>query len=159
RYRTASPLRMCLVQAAIDWVRAGLERPIPEGELLRTARAYVDASYPDESRDAGALGEALDWARRPLGGTSGRVAILEGRRLPAGEWGYSVFDYLVAFDDGDAGRRAVADLMWRYAVSRSDAASCLTIAAQAYRRGALDHAEAAARSAAERDEPPGMFAL
>jgi Tetratricopeptide repeat len=77
---------LALVRAAIDWRRAGAQRPLRTGELQVLYQRYL----PDELDQSDELFErGLRWAREPLPGT--RIALL-GRTVGGG---YEPYDLAV----------------------------------------------------------------
>jgi TPR repeat protein len=84
----ADPIGAAIVRAAIDWVRAGLNRPIVEEALKRLCPIYLEnANPPAES----AFRKSLDWATGTIFTT---IALLVADTAGGG---YRVSDYLVDF--------------------------------------------------------------
>jgi hypothetical protein len=79
---------IAVVRAAIDWRRAGAQRPLSPGQLDSLYRHYLpdDLDPSDELFSAG-----LRWAREPLPNTE--IALL--RRAADGDGGYEPYDLAV----------------------------------------------------------------
>lgn len=130
-----------IVQAAIDWRRTGMARPIPE-PLLRTL--YVgyrrehraDASPGDED-----FAEGLEWARKPI---VSRVALLDLVEDPPVR-SFRAFDYIVEYPDGQRGNypRPIRPETWDFILARAAAGEALKVGFTAYVRGERDVAEQA----------------
>ena len=117
RYDTArhggEPHGWALVQAAIDWVRMDIGRPIRRSELTSLYPIYLRLVRPtDEPRSD--LSEPLKWARRAVGS---RIALLQPTANGGAEASYQPFDYLVALADGQHNRDAqpIPDDTWSQA--------------------------------------------
>jgi Flp pilus assembly protein TadD len=139
--RAGSPVGWALVQAAADWRRMGLDRPVDERVLRALAAPYLE--------EAGVAGEplepALAWAgqaslgRPPLLTTSGR-APARSFAAPA---------HLAAVADGEAGGRPrpVPPRAWEVAVDHATGEELLGVAFAAYLHDAPAAAERAWRTA------------
>ena len=99
----AEPHGWAVVQAAIDWVRMDVGRPIRSPELAELYPLYLTAIRPTaQPKD---LTEVLEWACQPVGA---RIAllqpILDESSTDVGV-SYQPFDYLVGVADGQHGRQ------------------------------------------------------
>ena len=135
RYDTArrggEPHGWALVQAAIDWVRMDIGRPIRRSELASLYPIYLRMVRPtDEPRSD--LTEALEWARTAVGS---RIALLQPATDDT-EAAYLPFDYLVALADGQHGRDAlpIPDDTWSQAARLTTPAERNRASVSAYYR-------------------------
>ncbi len=96
----AEPHGWALVQAAIDWVRMDIGRPIRRSELAALYPLYLDLVRPtaEPKHD---LTESLQWACHPVASRIALVQRVSDEQEPA----YRPFDYLVALADGQDGQR------------------------------------------------------
>ncbi|MFP2926354.1 tetratricopeptide repeat protein [Pyxidicoccus sp. 3LG] len=100
KYDTAKatfPQGHALVRAAIDWRRAGLQRPIPESTLQRLAARYIQflrLSHVDLTPES--FEEGLRWAREPI---ALHVALLSKTGEEETEKHFEPFDYLIDHTD------------------------------------------------------------
>jgi hypothetical protein len=62
------PTKHAVTRVAIDWERVGIERPIPEPDLVRLTRKILWTERPDLERDDEQLAKAIEDARKPLPG-------------------------------------------------------------------------------------------
>jgi hypothetical protein len=94
-----------LIQAAIDWRRCGLSRPIPEDCLEELTSSYIPLIRVNLALSRSLFDHALSWAMQPV---ASQVALL--RRLSPDKTSaassFEVLDYVVAADDGQGGRTA-----------------------------------------------------
>jgi hypothetical protein len=65
-----SPTPVTVVQAAVDWRRAGLEQPITTSDLFDLAASYLRALQPLQTATAVELSAGLEWATEPVGRTA-----------------------------------------------------------------------------------------
>ena len=97
-----------VVQAAIDWMRMDVGRPIRQHELLALCPLYLrtHARHDDDDHK-----KALSWACEPTGS---HVALVEELPRDLDEPSYVPFDYLVAVADGQGGRlpQSILDSAW-----------------------------------------------
>jgi tetratricopeptide (TPR) repeat protein len=126
-----------LVQAMVDWRRAGLNWPIPDYELRRLFPLYLRAIDANVTPDAEQFTRGMDWATEP-------ISMLEGLVHPVGSGtgksaGWASLDYLVAVDDGmgDLEARPVPGFAWRELLAMAGPPDAFGIAVSAYLRG--DH--------------------
>ncbi|GAB3400713.1 tetratricopeptide repeat protein [Flindersiella endophytica] len=128
-----------IVQAMVDWRRAGLNWPIPDYELRRLFPLYLRAIDAGVAPDAEQFTRGMDWATEP-------ISMLEGLVHPVGSGktgGWAALDYLVAVDDGmgDLAARPVPGFAWQELLAMAGPADAFGIAVSAYLRG--DHRAAA----------------
>jgi tetratricopeptide (TPR) repeat protein len=129
----AQPHAWAVVQAAIDWVRMDVGRPIRRSELTYLYPAYLRLIRPtaDPVTD---LSEPLTEAQKPVGS---HIAMLQPTPDPAdGEACYRPFDYLVALADGQHDRVAqpILDQTWTQVPHLTTLAECWRVSASAYYR-------------------------
>jgi tetratricopeptide (TPR) repeat protein len=96
------PHGWAVVQAAIDWVRMDIGRPIRRSELHCLYPIYLRMVRPTDETLSD-LDKPLAWARMPVGS---RIALLQPVIDSSGEAAYQPLDYLVALADGQHGRDA-----------------------------------------------------
>jgi hypothetical protein len=105
----AEPHGWAIVQAAIDWVRMDVGRPIQRSELAALYPLYLQIVRPT-AEPKNDLIEPLSWACTPVGF---REALLRPV-LDGPETSYIPFDYLVGVADGQNQREAqpIPDHAW-----------------------------------------------
>jgi tetratricopeptide (TPR) repeat protein len=147
--RAVAPVGRAMVQAAVDWRRAGMTRPLAERELQQLCRPYLEAM---QVAPAGRRGhaEGLAWACQPV---APGIALLQ----PAGRRRSDLFvaaDYLVALaDQADDPEREVPAAAWDVAVASATPEEAMRVGFSAYARGNHE-AAAAAWSRASASEHP-----
>jgi tetratricopeptide (TPR) repeat protein len=120
-----------IVQAAIDWVRIDVGRPIRQSELAALYPIYLaDVRPNDEPRSD--LPALLEWACEPV---SSHLALLQ-RHADGGEPSFLPFGYLVAIADGQDGRpsQPIPDSTWDQLPSLATPREVLRAALSAYYR-------------------------
>jgi hypothetical protein len=127
------PHGWAVVQAAIDWVRMDIGRPIRRSELTRLYPAYLRLISPTTEPKTD-LTESLAWAQKPIGS---RIALLQP--VPDAtddETSYLPFDYLVALADGQRDRDAqpILDQTWTQIPRLTTLEECLRAGLSAYYR-------------------------
>jgi Flp pilus assembly protein TadD len=154
RYDTArrggEPHGWAVVQAAIDWVRMDIGRPIRRSELTALYPLYLRQVRPtDEPRSD--LGEPLEWARTAVGS---RIALLRPSTDDA-EASYLPFDYLVGLADGQHGRDAllIPDDTWNQVARLATPAERSRASTSAYYRRLPGPARTLLLSVIESDDP------
>ncbi len=146
-----NPVGYALVQAAIDWRRAGLSRPIRDSELRKLYAKYLLSVRiglePSEDLYKG----GLTWACEPL---VSQVALLE-RATVGAEHGYVAFDYLVALLDGQHAypRRDVRPVLWDFIIETLSEEEMMPVGVTAYLRNDLTGAEHIWRTVAGGSSP------
>jgi tetratricopeptide (TPR) repeat protein len=147
--RESEPRGWAVLQAAIDWRRAGIERPVPRENLRPLFAAYLFEATPefdpsDESFDVG-----LNWARQRVAGT---LALLQPVQVDSGV-AYRAFDYIVAYADAQA--HDTPDLpapTWETVIDGVRRDELLTVAFEAFTRGNRTMAMKAAGRVREDDD-------
>jgi hypothetical protein len=150
--RTAVPIGWALLQAAVDWRRAGMLRPIPEADLWDLCPRYLD-TVPTAAQRA----EGLAWACRQL---APQVALLRAIGRPRSR-SFRPFDHVVAYADwhiaGPA--RRIPHGSWEVVVARTTPEEAARVGFTAYTRGDHLAADAAwSRASAYGDEEVGPWA-
>ncbi len=167
RYRTASAAGRALVQAAVDWVRAGLSAPIPGRRLRELALGYLGAANPTRPPTANDLAAEIAWACQAV---ASHVSLL---REVAGDGdgpAYEPHGYLITFLDGegesDSALREpvpIPDHAWEKLLRWAPEDEVLALGLEALIRGVTGWAAAAGRRALETADPRtgwlGMFFL
>ena len=95
----AEPHGWSIVQAAIDWVRMDVGRPVRQSELAALYPLYLAVVRPNDKPQSD-LTAPLGWACQPV---SSQLALLQ-RNFNGGEPSFLPFDYLVAIADGQHDR-------------------------------------------------------
>jgi tetratricopeptide (TPR) repeat protein len=136
--RVEEPAGCAIVRAAVDARRAGLSRPISEGELRVLYPLYLRRLRIDLDPTAALFEQGLSWARKPV---ASQVALMTGA-MP-GSW--DVLDYVVAVEDGQHGEQArpILDQVWSELIAMISPGDALDLGFGAYRRGVSDSAVAA----------------
>jgi tetratricopeptide (TPR) repeat protein len=100
-----------VVQAAIDWMRMDVGRPISQHELAALCPLYLDHLRAHVTHDNKDHKEALRWACQPV---ASLIALLQELPSDLDEPFYKPFDHLVAAADGQDGRfpQPILDLAW-----------------------------------------------
>jgi hypothetical protein len=142
-----APVGWALVQAAVDWRRAGMLRAIPEADLRLLCTQYLDQLVGPAPMDK-QLDNGLMWACRqmaPLLSVSTR-----GRQ----RW-LRVARHLVAYADRHPARpmREIPSGAWDLVVARSSPEEAVRVGFTAYVRGTRGAAEAAWSSASASGHP------
>jgi WD40 repeat protein len=135
------PAGWALLQAAVDWRRVGMARPIPEPLLRELSQDYLREARVNLDPTEENFQQGLAWALEPA---VSHVALLE--RIDAGESrGYQALDYLVAVCDGQDGSpiRPIRENTWRFVFGRVPITDVLHVGFTAYTRGLRDVAQGA----------------
>jgi tetratricopeptide (TPR) repeat protein len=105
----AEPHSWAITQAAIDWVRMDVGRPVRQSELAALYPLYLAVVRPTAEPQSD-LSAPLEWACKPVGS---RLALLQHLSI-GGEASYLPFDYLVDIADGQHGRppQPISDSAW-----------------------------------------------
>jgi hypothetical protein len=132
--RIAAPIGWALLQAAVDWCRAGMLRPIPEADLRDLCPRYLDAGIPTAAQSA----EGLAWACRELAPQIALLRMIGRPRSPS----FRPFDHIVAYADWHVSgpARRIPDGAWEVIVGRTSPEEAARVGFTAYTRG--DHAAA-----------------
>jgi TPR repeat protein len=148
------PIRWCLVMAAVDWKRIGMQQGIPEPELRRLTAEYLADQAPNlDLTDENYL-DGKAWALAPIAGGRGRIGLLS-RDLHADPPVFEAFDYIVASVDGQdpALDTPVSQRAWEAGEQGAGAVQRPGLAYAAYARGITDVAERVWQSLAEAGDP------
>lgn len=149
---TVSVVGWSVVQAAIDWRRAGLTRPVPASLLRELSLSYLPnrgehARYRDTD-----YAEGLRWAEeQPTGSPVKLVEFISDE--PGGS--YEPFDYLVEYADRQDSDtyRSIPASTWEILIHRVSPGELLNLAVAADKRGEQAVEERAFRAAAESRDP------
>jgi non-ribosomal peptide synthetase-like protein len=144
RYRlgqVVAPIGWAMVQAAVDWRRTGMPRPIAEQELRRLCRRYLEAMHVDPPADRRSYAEGLAWACEPVAPGIALLQPADRRRSRR----FVASDHLVALTDQKAGElgREVAAAAWDLAVATATPEDAVRVGFSAYSRGNHEVAAAA----------------
>jgi hypothetical protein len=157
RGRLAVPVGWALVQAAADWRRTGILRPVPEADLKDLSLRYVDPEVlPGLTSEQ--QGQGLAWACRQL---APEIALLKvvGRRRA--RFSLRAFDHIVAYADRHPARqlREIPPATWELVLARASPEEALRVGFTAYVRGDSVAAEAAwSRASASRNRDVAPWA-
>ncbi|MFL5354370.1 tetratricopeptide repeat protein, partial [Archangium sp.] len=88
--KNKEPVGHALVRAAIDWRRAGLQRPIPELELRQRTKLYLPKVFVNTDLTDDTYKRGLDWAQRPVSSQIPLLLAVQGQKGRA----FEVFDYI-----------------------------------------------------------------
>ena len=139
--RVVAPVGRAMVQAAVDWRRAGMTRPIAEWELRWLCRRYLEATHGDPPAGGHSYAKGLAWACQPV---APGIGLLQraGRRWPRR---FIASDHLVALADQQAGdlEREVAAAAWDLAVATATPEDAMRVGFSASTRGNHEVAAAA----------------
>lgn len=138
----ASPPGLAIVQAAIDWQRAGMTRPITEAELRWLFPLYlrdIDLDIPPTYEQ---FASGLEWASAALE-SAPSMLVRESD-------GWTASNYLSALDDRtDATGRPIPEPVWRELLSMTTPPEAFGLAVAGYLRGEHQAAATAFRHVAE----------
>ena len=144
---SANPVGHALVQAAVDWRRVGLIRPISKEFLITVLSTYL-ADRSDVPRTSQAIEDGLVWATEKINET---VALLSQNFTSANGPLFEAFDYLV--DHLSRSSTPVPDQMWTFAMQQAEPVELIRIGLTAFDLGRLATTETAWRQAAEKGSP------
>jgi len=155
--REGSPEGWAVIQAAVDWRRIGVSRPVTKPVLYSLFQHYlpevIQHLEPDEDRFA----VGLRWATEPLVGT---IALLTTVKPGGDEAAYRAFDYVLACADGQGPFQPepIASSAWDVAISTLDADELLVITQAAVIQGETEIAKRAAEAARRGSDDPAATA-
>ncbi|WP_431040457.1 tetratricopeptide repeat protein [Streptomyces sp. P1-3] len=142
--RSANPVGVSVVHAAIDCHRAGLVRGLTRDELLRLLPSYLTSLGAPAATEA-QFEKGLAWARDPV---ARGWALLQPSADVAGESRWKAAPELV----GEAGFGPVPGFVWTEVMDMATPEECLGIGYQAANKDALVYAAAAFTKAVEHEE-------
>jgi hypothetical protein len=153
--RALTPVGAAIVQAATDWRRCGLTRPVSAADLAKMCPVYLDEPYVLDS-DSEQFIQGLDWATEQIYGVSSLLA----KRST----GYEVFDYILDYVDHER-QDTIPPAVWDVILGLvDDPADFLSLAISSHDeyeegndRTRREFAELAYRKAA--DDLPGIVGL
>ena len=150
--RTAVPIGWALLQAAVDWRRAGMLRPIPEADLRDLCPRYLD-TVPTAAQHA----DGLAWACRQVAPQMALLRAIGRPRFPS----FRPFDHIVAYADwhiaGPA--RRIPHGSWEVIVAKTSPEEAARVGFTAYTRGDHPAADAAwSRASASGDQEVAPWA-
>jgi tetratricopeptide (TPR) repeat protein len=144
RYRlgqVVAPVGRAMVQAAVDWRRAGMTRPLAERELRRLCRPHLEAAHLDPPAGRRGYAEGLAWACQPVASEIALLRRVGGRRSDL----FAASDHLDHLADQPAGgpEPEVAAAAWDLAVATATPEEAVRVGFSAYVRGNFEAAAAA----------------
>ncbi|WP_433716980.1 SEL1-like repeat protein (plasmid) [Nocardia sp. CA-084685] len=141
RYDDADPRLRAVIQVSVDWRRIGRSDPIPEPVLIDLADRRARTLQRNLGLDPGATAAAIVTARESVE-TTARIAALDTVWFSDTDCGYRAFDYLVAADDGQHGRRErpIPDGFWDVATHSADPKTLAAVGSMALLRDEIEHA-------------------
>jgi tetratricopeptide (TPR) repeat protein len=137
RYRSAEdngPVAFAVVQAAIDWRRAGMERPIGRDELKELSRSHLSGIRADLDLTEESFEEALRWACVPVVSSA---ALLHSVKADGGQ-AFAVYDDVVEWVEKHGRRLSSATLA--FILARGALADAFAVGMAAYRLGRREEA-------------------
>jgi tetratricopeptide (TPR) repeat protein len=137
----ANPVGHALVQAAIDWRRSGLTRPVSKDVLVATLPAYL-ANRQNVPRTNQTIEEGLAWATEKINET---VALLGQNFTDPDRPVFEAFDYLI--DQPTIASIPVPDPMWTCALEQAKSTELINVGIAANRVGKPAIAKAAYQQA------------
>ncbi|WP_204284938.1 tetratricopeptide repeat protein [Microbispora amethystogenes] len=149
-----NPAGYALVQAAVDWRRAGLHRPISDSELRQLFALYLPLIRAGMPATTAAYRSGLHkWAAVPI---ASQVALLSRATFANTDSsvrnaGWVALDYVVAADEGsmpDHAARPIPNELWPELLELITPSEALAVSIAAHTRDQLDLAATAARIAA-----------
>ncbi|MGH2769475.1 MAG: hypothetical protein ACRDJF_03005, partial [Actinomycetota bacterium] len=147
------PEGVAVVCAAIDWVRAGMSRPIKRAELEELCRLYLRNLRPRQPISDQAFEGGLAWASAsviPRGSVSLVYAADEGGDS------FLPFDYIVAYREGEGAegwyQGPVPSSTWQWIVGRVSSTEAFAVGLAAYGKEDLDVAMDAMRKAGDSEQ-------
>lgn len=135
--RSGIPEGYALVQAAIDWRRADLERPIPEKELRSLARLYLPGLRANLNLTDETYKRSLDWALHTVGQ---HIALLSEAQ-DDGDRAFQVFDHTLSYVEYQ--RTPIPEKTWTFLLENTSPDEKVSIATMAYLRNETQVAERA----------------
>ncbi|MEU3645543.1 tetratricopeptide repeat protein [Lentzea sp. NPDC034063] len=143
--RSDSPAGLAIVQAAVDFRRAGLTRKVKTEELFRLFPHYAHRINAGLTLDRSSFDNGLKWATAPV---ASQVALLRRASATAdAEW--DILDYVVAAESGQRGHqvRPIARFAWPELLDLAKPEEMLSVGSVAYYSSEPKCAEEAFRKA------------
>ena len=139
--QVVAPVGRAMVQAAVDWRRAGMTRPLTERELRQLCRRYLEAMRVDPPAGRRAYAEGLAWACQPVAAEIALLRPADPRRSGM----FVASEHIVALTDRRAGdpEREVAAAAWDLAVATATPEEAMRVGFSASTRGNHEVAAAA----------------
>ena len=155
--RECCPEGWAVIQAAIDWRRIGVSRPMSRQVLYDLFRSYLAEVTPHLEPDEERFAEGLRWASAPLIGTIALLATVDRTRTAAT---YRAFDYALACADGQGPFQPmpIAASAWDVAIASLDADELLVVTQAAVAQGETGIARRAAEAARQDSADPAATA-
>jgi non-ribosomal peptide synthetase-like protein len=137
--RVVAPVGRAMVQAALDWRRTGMTRPLAERELRQLSRRYLEAMHVDPPAGRRAYADGLAWACQPVASEIALLRRVGGRRSDR----FVAADHVVALDQqaGDP-EGEIAAAAWELAVAVATPEEAMRVGFSAHVHG--NHQAAAA---------------
>ena len=155
--REGSPEGWAVIQAAVDWRRIGVSRPVTRPVLYALFPRYLADVAPHLEADESRFAAGLDWASEPLVGT---IALLTTVKPGGDEAAYRAFNYVLACADGQGPFQPepIAFSAWDIAIDILDADELLVTTQAAAIRGEMEIAKRAAEAARRSSDDPAATA-
>ena len=155
--REGFPEGWAVIQAAIDWRRIGVSRPVSRPILWNLFRSYLAEVTPHLEPGEDLFAEGLSWASAPLVGTIALLTTVDpARDAPT----YRAFDYVLACADGHGPfqRTPIAASAWEVAITTLDADELLVVTQAAVAQGETGIARRVAEAARQDSADPAAVA-
>ena len=155
--REGFPEGWAVIQAAIDWRRIGVSRPVSRPVLWNLFRSYLAEVTPHLEPGDDMFAAGLRWASDPLVGTIALLTTVDPARDAAT---YRAFDYVLACADGQGPfqRTPIAASAWEVAIAVLDAEELLVVTQAAVTQGEIGFARRAAEAARRDSADPAVVA-
>lgn len=150
------PVSRALVEAAVDWRRAGMVRPIPEDLLKLLYAVYAQKHRPSVELTDEHYESAIRWAINPI---ASHIALLERVIVHPQDTvsisiGFRPFDYIVDYVDANGQPLEVA--AWDILIENLAPSELNRVAQSAYTRNAADIARRAWERAVESNDSDAL---
>lgn len=155
--REGFPEGWAVIQAAIDWRRIGVSRPVSRPVLRNLFRSYLAEVTPHLEPGEDLFAAGLHWASDPLVGTIALLTTVDPAQAAAT---YRAFDYVLACADGQGPfqRTPIAASAWEVAIAVLDAEELLVVTQAAVTQGEIGFARRAAEAARRDSADPAAVA-
>lgn len=152
--REAQPLGYAITAAAIDRRRAGVVTPATKKELLDLAPSYLQHIRPRSVIKSDEVDDALSWALETV---IQDIGLLLREDRDDGGWGYSPFEYMTAYLDGDVaeglGKAYIPEATWTALIGQNHGWDLRSIGWSAMTRKEMAVAREAFEKLAEDADP------